>query len=219
MTDDGKDDLDDLDESKLPVKIAKEQLLKEFGRPRGIFTETDRRFMRGYKKYKHKQSRTNRRQNIRERIIHSLHDFRLFAWLDEDERNKIVREIPAGELHDDIVSLLAFVYRGIGKDKKAIEQMVERAVYQVEAEGSSEIESVSVDIDINVRPDIDEMYKRYTEDSDRLTPGEIGILVRAGRLDRDDLAELAARDESAVPDTTTDTTPWYMEQERDRSEE
>jgi hypothetical protein len=219
MTDDGKDDLDDLDEGKLPVKIAKEQLLNEFDRPRGIFTETDRRFMSGYKEYKHKQSRTNRRQNIRERIIHSLHDFRLFAWLDEDERNKIVREIPAGELHDDIVSLLAFVYRGIGKDKKAIEQMVERAVYQVEAEGSSEIESVSVDIDINVRPDIDEMYKRYTEDSDRLTPGEIGILVRAGRLDRDDLAELAARDESAVPDTTTDTIPWYMEQERDRSEE
>jgi hypothetical protein len=108
------------------------------------------------------------------------HGSRLFGWLDEAERNKIVREVPAGELQDGIGSPLAFVYRRIGKHRNAIEQMVERAGYQVGAEESSQMESVSVEIDITVRQDIDEIDRRDSADPGRLTPGEIGY--RFGRI-------------------------------------
>lgn len=215
----GQDDdpLSEVNADSTPVRIAKNALMDEFERPRGIFTRIDRKYLSGFKEYEHKQSESNRRQEIRERVIHAFHDFRLLSWLSERERNKVFNEVTLGKLHDNLVSLLAFVYRGIGRDPEAIEQIVEIAIFRVEAENDPKegyqggIADVSVDIDIDHGYDVEKIYERLQQgQEEQLTPAEIGVLVRAGVLDKEEYALLAVdTDQNVIDSASNADIPWY----------
>ncbi|PSP42793.1 hypothetical protein BRC68_10265 [Halobacteriales archaeon QH_6_64_20] len=67
---------------------------KGVDRPRGILSAADRRFLRGEKKYKHRQSLLKRRATIRERVVNGILDFEvLLTELSENDREKIVDEL------------------------------------------------------------------------------------------------------------------------------
>lgn len=212
------DDIDDVDVDRGPVKIAVDQLTNEYERPRGIFTSVDRKFISGFKKYDHKQSENNRRNSIIERLVNSVCDFRLLSWLSTKERKKVFCEIDKGQLHDCVVSLLAFVYRGIENDDEAIEQMVQTAIFRVEAaddprEGyQGGVANVSVDINIEHGYDAEEIYERLQQGGPReLTPTEIGVLVQSGKLNTDELEQFELGGDDETPKTgALDEKPWYM---------
>lgn len=207
----------DVDRDPLPVRIAVNTLEDEFERPRGIFTQVDRQFLSGFKEYEYKQSESNRRQGIRERIVESFRDFRLLAWVAEKERSRIFDELAPGTLHDSFVSLLAFVYRGIDRDSEALEQMVQSAIFRVESEYHDRdgyeggVADVSVDIDIDHGYDASEIYERFEQgQADKLTPAEIGVLVRAGKLGEEDISQLALESIDGGPDgASLEGKPWF----------
>lgn len=218
MSEKNDDPLPEVNANSLPVRIAKDELVDEFERPRGIFTEVDRRYLSGFKEYEYKQSETNRRRGIRERLLNAFHDFRLLSWVSDRERSKVFDEIDAGRLHDDLVFLLSFVYRGIGRDREAIEQVVQSAIFRVEAENDPRkgyhggIADVSVDIDVEYGYDAEEIYERLQGgQTEQLTPAEIGVLVRAGMLDEDTLAQLTIDpDQDTTSSAPVGGTPWYL---------
>jgi hypothetical protein len=230
MTNPNDDPLPEVNDSSLPLRITKDTLVQEFDRPRGIFTEVDRRFLSGFKEYEYKQSATNRRQGIRERIVHAFHDFRLFNWLSEREREKVFNEIPAGGLHDDLVSLMAFVYRGLGRDRdavEAIEQIIQSAIFRVEGEENPRkgyyggVADVSVEINLERGYDAEEIYRRFERgDPEQLTPAEIGVLIRADMLDSEGIEQLKT-DPDSLPTGTGPSAgrPWYLSQEEQAEDE
>lgn len=227
MADGDDDPLADVDEDSVPVEIAADQLRQEFDRPRGVFTPTDRQFLSGFKEYEHRQSATNRRQGIRERTEHALRDFRLLEWVDSNERAKIFDSIPPGELHDSVAHLIAFLYRGLDGEVNPIEQMIRSGIYmgaqQTTAadsrpEGASE---VTVDIDVEYG-DARAIYDRLQDDpeyADRLTPTEIGVLVRADMLDEKEYRRLASgeQDTDTMQYSSADR-PWYFEEANESDE-
>lgn len=217
MPDSDDDPLPEVEADSVPVEIAKDALVAEFERPHGILTSTDRKYLSGFKQYQHRQSEANKRRDIRKRVVHAFHDFRLFNWLSDGERKKIFEAIDAGKLHEDLVSLLAFVYRGLDRDVEALEQIVEAAVFRVEAEDQSRdlywggITEVSVDIDRQYGYDAEDLHDRLQQgQGDELTPAEIGVMVRAGLLDEEDCAQLAVNpNDSDEHSASIGRTPWY----------
>lgn len=207
---DVKGSLSDDSESELPK------------RPRGILSHTDREYLWGLREYKHAQSEANRKQDIRERIVHAFRDFQpLSVLLDAEERGKIFNEeIDEERLQDILEAMITFVYLGLGQDENRLEKIVENGVYiganfDKSGRWAGEATDVDVSIDIEYNPDVDDLYRRLEEGGgDQLTPAEIGVLVQSGKLDETDLDELeetqptypgvfaGGRDESGNDETT-----------------
>jgi len=170
-------------------------LLRVEERPRGILSHTDREFLVGLKDYKHEQSEANRRQDIRERVGNGLRDFLLLWWLmDEQELAKISADLHEKQiLNDSLAATIAFIYRGLDRDETRLGRIVEEGVYAADNMDKSgrwagDTESVSVTIDIERNPDLNSIYNRFKRgEGAQLTPTEIGILVRAGKIDPDEL--------------------------------
>lgn len=166
-------------------------------RPRGILSPTDREYLCGLKDYSHSQTELNRRQAIRERTIEGIRDFNLlWLLLEEPEWEKIIKAFESDELNTAFSSIIAFMYLGIGQDKDRMEEILERGLYRganydTSGRWAGEVNDVTTEIDIDYRPNIDELYNRVEEgEADQLTPAEVGALVRAGQVDPDDLDEL-----------------------------
>ena len=167
-------------------------------RPRGLLSHADREFLLGEREYEHPQTAANRRQEIRERVVHAFADFPLlWIYLPESERTKIFsEELPERDLQLFLESMLVFLYQGIEHDTERFEELIESAVYLGENTGKlgrwvGEATDVDVSIDIEYNPDLDRLEKRLEQgDGATLTPSEIGVLVRAGKLSPEDLEAL-----------------------------
>jgi hypothetical protein len=166
-------------------------------RPRGILSPTDRDYLCGLKDYSHSQTELNRQQSIRERTVESIRDFDLlWLLLDESEREKIIDAFETEEVNAAFSSMVAFMYIGLDQDTDRIEGILEQGIYEavnhdLSGRWPGGANDVSVDINIDRHPDVDELYERFKEgESDQLTPAEIGTLVQAGKLDSGDLQEL-----------------------------
>lgn len=164
-------------------------------RPRGILSATDREYLCGLKEYAQPQTDANRRQDIRERVVNGLEDFGLlFLFLERDEREKVFEELGDEGTDEVISSMAAFAYLGLEQDRPRFEECLERGVLEaanIDKLFRSTGRATDVDVSINVEynPDPDKLYQRF-EDGKKLTDADIGVLVRSGRLDVDDISKL-----------------------------
>lgn len=180
----------------------REELLELSERPRGILSEADRKYLSGLKEYKHKQSESNRKQAIRVRTAHAIHDFLLLSrLLEKEEREKIFNEeIGEEDLQFFLQSMISFIYVGLDQDETRLEEIIKKGIYNganLDKTGrwSGKATDVYVHIDIEYEADIDKLYKKLQEGKEnQLTPGEIGVLVQSGRLDTDDFKKLTETD-------------------------
>lgn len=170
-------------------------------RPRGILTDTDRRFLWGIKQYEHQQTASNRRNSMRERVRHGILDLFFMTMLEDGDRNRVfeaLEDTDPGSLESAVSSFIRFLYLGLDRDKTAIEGMVEHGIHNAETPKGSGVyqggvKEVNVNIEIDYDYDAEEIYERYQSGGDyRLTPAEIGVLVREEMLDEDDLELLGS---------------------------
>ena len=182
--------------------LSRESLIHPVDRPRGILSPTDREYLCGMKDYSHDQTELNRRQAIRERTIEGIRDFNLlWLLLEQTEWEKVMEAFDTDELNEAFSSILAFMYIGIDQDTGRMRQILERGLYlganyDTSGRWSGRANTVDVDIDIEYEPNVDQLYKRVQEgEGGQLTPGEIGALVKAGKLDSADLEELEDKDD------------------------
>ena len=167
-------------------------------RPRGILSNTDRAYLAGNKRYQHKQSDSNRRQEIRERIVNGLKDFRLLPLLlPTDEREKIFnQELDKQEVEVCLSQMIAFAYLALDKDIEKISKIIENGIFTGQNHGpdaawAGTAWDIDVKIDIDYNPDPHQIkHKLESENMGDVTPSEIGILVRAGEISADQLEEL-----------------------------
>ncbi|MFC5135597.1 MULTISPECIES: hypothetical protein [Haloferacaceae] len=177
--------------------LSSESLIHPVDRPRGILSPTDREYLCGMKDYSHDQTELNRRQAIRERTIEGIRDFNLlWLLLEQTEWEKVMEAFDTEELNTAFSSILAFMFIGIDQDTGRMRQILERGLYlganyDTSGRWSGRANTVDVEIDIEYEPNVDQLYERVQEgEGNQLTPGEIGALVKAGKLDSADLEEL-----------------------------
>jgi len=177
--------------------LSSESLIHPVDRPRGILSPTDREYLCGMKDYSHDQTELNRRQAIRERTIEGIRDFNLlWLLLEQTEWEKVTEAFDTEELNGAFSSILAFMYIGIDQDTGRMRQILEHGLYlganyDTSGRWSGRANTVDVDIDIEYEPNVDKLYERVQKgEGSQLTPGEIGALVKAGKIDSTDLEEL-----------------------------
>ncbi|MGQ4557307.1 hypothetical protein [Halobellus sp. GM3] len=184
----GVDDVTDDDREPEPPLTPEE-------RPRGILTPTDREYLCGLKEYAQPQTDANRRQDIRERVANGLKDFVLLSlFLEPDEREKIFEAFGPEETEDVLAAMVAFGYLGLEGDRPRLETCIEHGVLQganVDKlfQSSGRATNVDVSISVEYNPDIEKLYRRF-EDGQELTDAEVGALVRAGKINGDEIEEL-----------------------------
>lgn len=204
---DGKDQQEDEDlftgVDDVEEDLSYESLLKPVDRPRGILSPTDREYLCGLKDYSHSQTELNRRQSIRERTIEGIRDFNyLWLLLEESEWKKVIEAFEIEELNTAFSSMLASMYIGIDQDTGRMEDIVERGLYlganyDTSDRWTGKANNVTVEIDIDYEPDVDRLYERIEKgEGAQLTSAEIGALVRAGKIDSEDLSELESNTDS-----------------------
>lgn len=178
--------------------------LVDLDRPRGILSKTDRNYLAGRKDYKHEQSELNRKQEIRQRTENSLRDFVFLTnYLESNQKEKIFSAFEEDELEDLFSVIFAFIYEGTGRDITQLEKIIKSGLMSDISRGAgkphiTDVKSVSVDIDIEMKPDVDEAHDRFKQGK-VLTPEEIGLLVRHGRLSSGELQELDKSDPMKLP--------------------
>ncbi len=185
-------------------------------RERGLLTVSDREFLLGRKEYDYEQSSINKRRDIRNRLHEGITDLQFLQKISPSERTKFFKSIDKGVLHESAATFIAFLYSGLNGNVEAIEQIVESGLFKAERGGIEGYEggarNVDVTIDLVLEYDVDEIYDRFKRsDGDNLTPAEIGVLVREGRLSPEEYEQLEWGEEERprnVPAETTDQ--WYF---------
>lgn len=173
-------------------------------RDRGILTDIDRQFIWGTKTYDNKVTRSERRRTIRNRFEDGIRDLSYLTMLSERDRGKVVSSIQEagspGELRSAIANLISFLYLELD-DVEWFEETVAHGISNAEGElldgettyytGSSLGADVDVDIEVRRGYNVDEIEERLRAGEEHtLTPAEVGVLVREGRVDPDDLETL-----------------------------
>lgn len=200
-------------------RINWDDITKPINRPRGILSQTDRQYLFGEKEYKHPQSESNRRQEIRERIESGILDFTLLLLLlPTNERKKLFSGFSGAQKSIVLEFMISFVYLLLGEDTDRFEKIIEDGIFACSAidpqdQQTEKVTNVDVTIEIESDPDVDAIYQKFKNDTGtRLTPTEIGILVRNGKIDSDDLDALSRpanrkqRIEAALTEITSDMT-------------
>jgi hypothetical protein len=175
-------------------------------RPRGILTDADRRYLWGLTEYASRQTESNRRGDIRGRVLNALLDLSYLSMLEDRDRDMILDELQEehrGEIYSSIGTLIEFLYLGHDRDLQEIEEFVAHGIHSAEGGRGSPYEGglkeVNVEIELDWDWDAQEILERYRSgEGYQLTPAEIGILVREGHLDEEDLWQLS-RGEGGVP--------------------
>jgi hypothetical protein len=164
-------------------------------RPRGILSKTDREYLCGLKEYAQPQTDANRRQDIRERVENGLKDFALlWMLLKPDERGKVFDELGEDGTDEVIESMITFAYLGIDQDTTRLEECIERGVLAAANadklfRSAGRATDADVSIDIEYKPDAEKLYQRFEEGA-QLSDAEVGVLVRSGKIDAEDIEEL-----------------------------
>lgn len=215
--DDDKDlnDPDSDEEASAIYRMAKKQIRSAIERNRAIFTKSDREFLFGKKTYDNEQSERNRWRNIRSRSVNAFIDLQLLRLVPPEQREKLLGEIDHGWLHEGVAQLIAFVYNGLGKDVEALEQMVKSGVLKAEIHEPRDdehlIEDVEVEIDLAHGYDVAHIYEKFQKVGGKeLTPSEIGVLVREGKISGDEVKQLAwTEDQRRMEIARRSDSPWY----------
>lgn len=151
----------------------------------GIFTETDKEYLRGEAGDMPKRTEYNRRQVIRERLVAACEDLELaYQALPEADRNKIRNE-HSDELMTGLGSLTALSHELLVEDRE-FKQAIQSGIYSSKHEIDPAVYSVNLEIetkrgeptrDISVLKD-----KLETHGESELSPLELGLLYREGEL-------------------------------------
>jgi hypothetical protein len=190
-------------------------------RKRGIFTQSDREFLLEMKQYKHEQSVINKRRDIRDRVKSGFLDLQLLRLISESDRSDIFSQIDKGDIHESVAVFISFIYSGLGGNTDAIEQMVESGLFKAERGGvrgyAGGARNVEVDINLEREYDAEAIYQRLQRGyGDTLTPAEIGVLVREGKLGADEHEELRWKeDERPFNMPAANRDQWYRGDEKE----
>lgn len=167
-------------------------------RPRGALTDVDRRFLWGAHEYEHKQTTTKRKATIRERLENGLKDLTYLTFLEERDDKKVFDAMDEAELRSSLSTFIRWLYLHLDGDLEWFEQTVAQAISNAENDrrdddvtyyAGGEVDA-GIDVDITVRKGFNvERIERQlrTGEGHTLTPTEIGVLVREGRLEEGDL--------------------------------
>jgi hypothetical protein len=188
-------------------------------RERGLFTKSDREFLLGGKEYDYEQSAINKRRDIRNRLQEGVTDLQFLQKITPSERAKFFKSIDKGALHESVATFIAFLYSGLNGNVEAIEQIVESALFKAERGGVEGYEGGARDVDVSIdlirEYDANEIYRRFKRSGgDDLTPAEIGVLVREGRLSPEEYEQLAWGEDERPRNTPAETTDqWYFDED------
>jgi hypothetical protein len=164
-------------------------------RPRGILSPTDRDYLCGLKEYAQPQTDANRRQDIRERVVNGLQDFELlWSLLEDEEREKVFEELGPDQTDEVIAAMITFAYLGIDQETTRMEEYVGRGILGganadklFRSSGRATEANVSIDIEYN--PDLEKLYRRF-KDGGQLSDADLGVLVRSGMLDSEEIDQI-----------------------------
>jgi hypothetical protein len=185
------------------------------GRERGnaFLTKAQREYLLGEKEYANPTTATATRRKIRNRVKSGLVDLYYLRLIPDTERERIfhgddsvpeidgIEEIAgAGDLRESLVSLIQFVYLGTDSDIEWLEESIKLGVESAEERKhnngkpdhrpSNNVAGADVEIDVT-RYDVDEIEQRFRGDKPHsLSATEVGVLVRQGRVDPEDLHTL-----------------------------
>lgn len=183
------------DNEKEPSSWLSDGIWSLLQNDRGIFTKGDRQYLLDEKKYSTDQAKRSKHQDLRTRIQNVVLDFNLLRYISEKDRNLIFNHIDRGMLLQSLSEFISFVYSGLEGDVEFIEAAVERGIFNGERgimegyEGDST--GVEASIDLKQEYDADELYERYRSGmGSDLTVEEVGILVREGYFEPEDLERL-----------------------------
>jgi hypothetical protein len=168
-------------------------------RPSGILTPTDREFMRAeddyYEGKNARQSRYQRRRDIRRRVVTSLLDFQdINTYLTHEQRQKIFADPEESGAEGDIdfqaglQSLLQWIYLGCREEGMSFEDLLGTAVARGEEDyqrlHGGEIVDVSVDFDVEVAAKYEgvEELARALEDGETLLARNIYKIPMVGDI-------------------------------------
>jgi hypothetical protein len=180
-----------------------------YKRDRGVISDADRQFLAGVANLGSSASRSNTRRRIRERVRDAILDAEYLLQLDEKQLRKIFESFDDPVRFDYRVGQwLAFLFELTGGDVNRFEPRIEGALKSADvlepdapSEGIGweyEVGDVDVSIDVEHTRDLDDLEEQFRGGEDaNLTPTQIGMLVRSGRLDADDLEQIrrVAREE------------------------
>lgn len=199
----GNDQFDGIEEPKEGADREGGLEITPEERPRGILSKTDRDYLCGLKDYAQPQTDANRRQDIRERVKNGLKDFALlWMFLERKERDKIFEALGEEGTDEVIESMIGFAYLSLDQDTTRFEECIERGVLGAANadkmfRSAGRATDVDASIDIEYTPDLDKLYQRFQEGG-QLSDADVGLLVRAGKLDLTDLRKIVA-DERTIP--------------------
>lgn len=184
---------------------------EKYDRPKGMLYDKDRQFLWGLKEYAHASSASDRRGGIRERVGNGILDLFYLTKLSERSRKRIFNNLEerggARKLRESVAAFVQFLYLGLDGDRKWFEETIAHGISKAEHKlrdddttyysgGSADV-GVNVDIEVTPPYDVDEIEERFRSGgANSLTPTEVGVLVKAGRLDPDGLQELEMGDPS-----------------------
>lgn len=203
VDDDGSDGEDVVPDP--PDQLIEEHWRDHYQRDRGIFTDTDREFLLGLKDYANDESVSERRGYVRDRTKNALMDLAYLSMIDDRRRRKIFElldeETDDGAVRLAVETLIEFLYMGLDRDVEWFEETIAHGISTAISKqqgddteyyaGASIDAGVDVDIDITRGYDVDEIEERFRAGhGNTLSPAEVGVLVRTGRLDTDELEAL-----------------------------
>lgn len=173
-----------------------------YQRERGVLSDADRQFVAGVADLGSSQSRSNARRRIRERVREAILDAEYLLELDEKQLQKVRESFDDPVLFDyQTGQWLAFLFELVGGDINRFESRIESALRvsgvldpESPPEGTGyeyEVGDVDVSIDVEYTRDLDSIEEQFREGEARnLSPTQIGMLARSGRLDAEDLEEI-----------------------------
>lgn len=152
-------------------------------RPSGVLTSTDREFLREsgdyYEGENARQSRYQRRRDIRGRIIASLLDFRdIRTYLDDEQRRKIFSAPEENGAEENysfqgaIESLLGWIYLGCREGGIDFERLLEIAVAHAEEDYQRLYGGEVVDVDVDLNVEVTAAYEGIEELGRALEAGD-----------------------------------------------
>lgn len=169
-------------------------------RPRGMLTDKDRQFLWGVLEYAHENTAINRRKVIRERAGNGILDLFYLTMLTDTDRGRVFEEeieaeAEAGELRTAVAGLIHFLYLEVDDSTGWLEETISHGIHNAEYSEDDDTRhgglTVDVDIEVNRGRDVSELDRRLRSGQGHtLSPEEIGILVREGLVDPDDLETL-----------------------------
>lgn len=186
-------------ERRLSAEVLKFKADEEADRPRGFLTDRDRQYLWGQKKYEKQASALSQcRQDIRQRTENGLLDLAYLHRLEEGQAKQIYRSLDENaeswEFRKAVASLIEFIYSNVNQPERWIENAVEGGIadaVQPNDSGRWGLTNVTATITIEEPYDVDELEAEFRETGgEALTAEEVGVLVRTGRVEPSDLAEL-----------------------------